>query len=190
LGLSMVYGFAQQSGGFVSIESAVDRGTTVRLYLPRAEGEAPRAEGETPRAEGEAPRARGETVLVIEDALDVRELAVAMLEDLGYSVLAAGDAEAAAKTMAQRSGTEHSGAARSDIDLLLSDVALPGGKSGPDFAEEATRRWPGLRVLFMSGYPAEALARQGRLAEDIPLLSKPFRKVELAHRVREELDRE
>jgi len=115
----------------------------------------------------------------------VRELAVAMLEDLGYSVLAAGDAEAAAKIMAQRSGTK-----RSDIDLLLSDVALPGGKSGPDFAEEATRRWPGLRVLFMSGYPAEALAHQGKLGEDIPLLSKPFRKVELAHWVREELDRE
>ena len=193
LGLSMVYGFAQQSGGFVSIESEADRGTTVRLYLPRAEGEAPRAAPESWAAE--PPRARGETVLVLEDALDVRELAVAMLEDLGYSVLAACDAEAAAKTMAESSGAEssgaeRSGAERSGIDLLLTDVALPGGKSGPDFADEAKRRWPGLKVLFMSGYPAEALAHQGKLGEDIPLLSKPFRKVELAHWVREELDRE
>ena len=189
----MVYGFAQQSGGFVSIESEVDRGTTVRLYLPRAESEAPRAAPESWAAE--PPRARGETVLVLEDALAVRALAVAMLEDLGYSVLAACDAEAAAKTMAERSGTERSGAERSGaersgIDLLLTDVALPGGKSGPDFADEAKRRWPGLKVLFMSGYPAEALAHQGKLGEDIPLLSKPFRKVELAHWVREELDRE
>ncbi|MCH9013796.1 MAG: response regulator, partial [Proteobacteria bacterium] len=172
----------------VSIESEADRGTTVRLYLPRAEGEAPRAAPESWAAE--PPRARGETVLVLEDALDVRELAVAMLEDLGYSVLAACDAEAAAKTMAERSGAERSGAERSGIDLLLTDVALPGGKSGPDFADEAKRRWPGLKVLFMSGYPAEALAHQGKFGEDIPLLSKPFRKVELAHWVREELDRE
>jgi CheY-like chemotaxis protein len=193
LGLSMVYGFAQQSGGFVSIESEVDRGTTVRLYLPRAESEAPRAVPESWAPEPwapEPPRGRGETVLVLEDALDVRELAVAMLDDLGYSVLTACDAEAAAKTMAEHSGPKRSGAERSGIDLLLSDVALPGGKSGPDFAEEAKRRWPGLKILFMSGYPAEALAHQGKLSEDIPLLSKPFRKVELAHCVREELDRE
>ncbi len=203
LGLSMVYGFARQSGGFVSIESEVDRGTAVRLYLPRAEGEAPRAAPESGAPESgapesgapEPPRARGETVLVLEDALDVRELAVAMLDDLGYSVLAARDAEAAAKTMAEHSGAENSGAENSGaensgIDLLLSDVALPGGKSGPDFAEEAKRRWPGLKILFMSGYPAEALAHQGKLGEDIPLLSKPFRKAELAHWVREELDRE
>jgi prevent-host-death family protein len=198
LGLSMVYGFAQQSGGFVSIESEMDRGTTVRLYLPRAESEAPRAAPESWAPESgatEPPRARGETVLVLEDALDVRELAVAMLDDLGYSVLAACDAEAAAETMAEHSGAEHSGAEHSGaehsgIDLLLSDVALPGGKSGPDFAEEAKRRWPGLKILFMSGYPAEALAHQGKLGEDIPLLGKPFRKVDLAHWVREELDRE
>ncbi len=159
------------------------RGTTVRLYLPRAEGEAPRAAPESWATK--PPRARGETVLVLEDALDVCELAVAMLEDLGYSVLAACNAESAAKTMA-----EHSAAERSGIDLLLTDVALPGGKSGPGFAEEAKRRCPGLKVLFMSGYPAEGLAHQGKLGEDIPLLSKPFRKVELAHWVREELDRE
>ncbi len=188
LGLSMVYGFAQQSGGFVSIESEADRSTRVRLYLPRAEGEAPPAAPESWATE--PPRARGETVLVLEDAFDVCELAIAMLEDLGYSVLAACDAEAAAKTMAERSGAERSGAERSGIDLLLTDVALPGGKSGPDFAEEAKRRCPGLKVLFMSGYPAEALAHQGTLGEDIPLLSKPFRKADLAHRVREELDRE
>ncbi|MFQ5776242.1 MAG: type II toxin-antitoxin system prevent-host-death family antitoxin [Kiloniellaceae bacterium] len=176
LGLSMVYGFAQQSGGHVAIDSAPDRGTTVRLYLPRAAKEVaarPREE-----AAGAQPTAQGETVLVLEDDSAVRELAVAILEDLGYRVVTAPDGRAAVAALDQAA----------EIDLLLSDVVLPGGTSGPDVAEHAKRRRPGIKVLFMSGYAADSLVPNGPLDNGVALINKPFRKADLAHKVREVLD--
>jgi CheY-like chemotaxis protein len=177
LGLSMVYGFARQSGGFAAIESEPNHGTTVRLYLPRAEAEidATRAAA----AAAATPRGHGETILLLEDARDVRELAAALLEDLGYRVLAAAEATEAAALLAENPG----------VDLLLTDVILPGGRSGPDFAETARHQNPALKVRFISGYPAEILLqRNDSLALDTPLLSKPFQKATLARFVRDALE--
>ncbi len=171
LGLSMVYGFAQQSGGFVSIESEEGRGTTLRLYLPRAEG-ALAAANEAP--DTAAPGGRGETILVVEDDPEVRALAVTLLENLGYQVLAAQDAMAALSFL-------H---APSRIDLVLSDVMLPGGMCGPDLVEEAKRLRPDLRVLFMSGYANHPARGSGPLSEAVAVLNKPFRKRDLARRLR------
>ena len=176
LGLSMVYGFAQQSGGFVSIESQADRGTTVRLYLPRAEGALAPKDKEPDAA---VPGARGETILVVEDDPAVRSLAVTLLENLGYQVLAAQDAMAALSFL-------H---APSRIDLVLSDVMLPGGMCGPDLVEEAKRFRPDLRVLFMSGYTNLPVRGSGPLSEAVvseaaAVLNKPFRKRDLARRLR------
>jgi CheY-like chemotaxis protein len=154
LGLSMVYGFARQSGGFVAIESAPGHGTTVRLYLPRTAVAAPAPEARD-RA-GRLPRGHGETVLLLEDAEDVRELAVAQLEDLGYRVLAAAEA--------------------AEAGALLADVIQPGGRFGPAFAD-STRHNPALKVLFASGYLTEAPMQRGdRLAQDTPLPITPIRK--------------
>ena len=118
-------------------------------------------------------------MLLLEDTRDVRELASALLEDLGYRVLAAAEAAEADTLLAENP----------QVDLLLTDVVLPGGRSGPDFAETACRHNPALKVLFMSGYPAEAqMPRAGSLYRDSPLLPKPFRKAALARSVRDALD--
>jgi signal transduction histidine kinase len=171
LGLSMVYGFARQSGGFAVIESEPGRGTTVRLYLPRVEAEVVEPQAEP---EAEAPRARGETVLVIEDDPDVRDLAVTLLESLGYQVLSASEGAGALDILK----------VTPRIDLVLSDVMLPGGLLGPEVVQMAKQARPDLRVLFMSGY-ADAEARSsGLLAEGATVLSKPFRRYELACQLR------
>ncbi len=171
LGLSMVYGFARQSGGFALIESEPGRGTTVRLYLPRVEAEAPDAEIEP---ETETPRAKGETILVVEDDPEVLDLAVATLESLGYEVLAASEGAGALEILE----------ATPRIDLVLSDVMLPGGLLGPEVVRRARQVRPDLRVLFMSGY-ADAEARSsGLLAEGATVLSKPFRRHDLACQLR------
>jgi CheY-like chemotaxis protein len=175
LGLSMVYGFARQSGGFAEIESAPGRGTTVRLYLPRAAAPAP---GVRDRA-SKVALGHGEIVLLLEDDQDVRELAIDQLEDLGYQVLAAADASEADVLLAENPG----------FDLLLTDVLLPGGRSGPDFAASARHHHPELKVLLMSGYSATALLEHsGSLSRDTPLLRKPFEKAILAKAVRNALD--
>ncbi len=167
----MVYGFAQQSGGFVSIASEEGQGTTLRLYLPRAEGALAVADKEP---DVTAPGGRGETILVVEDDPAVRSLAVTLLENLGYEVLAAQDAMAALSFL-------H---APSRIDLVLSDVMLPGGMCGPDLVEEAKRLRPDLRVLFMSGYTNHPARGSGPLSEAAAVLNKPFRKHDLARRLR------
>jgi CheY-like chemotaxis protein len=171
LGLSMVYGFARQSGGFAAIESELGHGTTVRLYLPRVEAEASDTEIEQPPA---APRAQGETILVIEDDPEVRDLVVAMLESLGYEVLSASEGADAIDILR----------ATPRIDLVLSDVMLPGGLLGPEVAQRVKQARPDLPVLFMSGY-ADAEARSsGLLAEGATVLNKPFRRHDLAHHLR------
>jgi CheY-like chemotaxis protein len=177
LGLSMVYGFIKQSNGHIVIDSKQGLGTTVRLYLPRAEtGNESAQPGRASIAED--PAAHGEAVLVVEDEFEVRQSTVALLEALGYQVLQAPDGESALTTMDQSPR----------IDLLLSDVVLPGGMSGPDLAAEIRRREPGIKVLFMSGY-AEAAARgNGVDGHGTKLLNKPFRKSDLARKVRAALD--
>lgn len=173
LGLSMVYGFAKQSGGHVSLESAENMGTTVRLFLPRADVpvSAPPA-----RAAVEVPAGQGEAVLVVEDDPDIRALALNMLGGLGYR--ARGVADAAAARAVLNSGAP--------VDVLLSDVMLPGGVRGTEFAEYARRLLPDLPVVFMTGF-ASAAARAEHAKPGTALLSKPFDRAGLAKALRQVL---
>ncbi len=175
LGLSMVYGFVKQSDGHITITSEEGRGTTVHLYLPKSEVVAQAAEAPATTAE---PPGRGETVLVVEDDADVRRLIAKILNGLGYRVLEAGDGTQALATLERAP----------EIELLLSDVVLPGGRSGPEIVAEAQRRHPDLKSLFMSGYAPGGVSHQGRLPEGAALLNKPFTKQDLAQKVRAVLD--
>jgi PAS domain S-box-containing protein len=173
LGLSMVYGFAKQSGGHVTIRSEEGSGTTVTLYLPRHEG--PVAQDAAAAAPGEAPRAEaGECVLVVEDDLVIRELVVEVLLDLGYEPLQAAD------------GPEGLRALESPrrIDLLLTDVGLP-GLNGRQLADQARERRPDLKVLFITGYAESAALKGGFLAPGMAMITKPFAVDALARKVRE-----
>jgi PAS domain S-box-containing protein len=175
LGLSMVYGFARQSGGQVKIYSEPGHGTTVRIYLPRADGEAPGA-----RSSGAAedlPRG-DETILVLEDDDLVRGHTVASLHSLGYTVLEASLGSQALDILR--------GSAR--VDLLLTDVVLPGSASGRVVATAAVALRPTLRVLYMSGYTENSIIHHGRLDPGVELLSKPFRLGQLASKIRAVLD--
>ena len=174
LGLSMVYGFARQSGGQVTIYSEPGRGTTVKLYLPQAN--TPLRHGAAVQ-EQEVPLGRGELLLLIEDDPEVRALAMEMVQDLGYRVIDVPDAASAQAVLA----------AGETVDLVLSDVILPGGTSGPEFAEHARATYPGLKIIFMSGYPAEAAKRNGFLGSDQVLLNKPFQMDQLAKALRQAL---
>nr|MDQ2695629.1 response regulator [Pseudomonadota bacterium] len=175
LGLSMVYGFARQSGGHISIHSRPGRGTTVELYLPRIR-QSDAAE-DAPRDE---PCRRGdETVLLVEDDPDVRRFVRRTLEELGYTVREAADGQSALALLA----------GGGPVDLLLTDLVMPGGLSGYDLAREAATRQPGIRVLYMSGYPDQAAARRIAAGGEPALLSKPFQKQDLARAVRAVLDR-
>jgi len=175
LGLSMVYGFVKQSHGHVKIYSEPNHGTTVRLYLPCAE-----AAASGPHAEeaSEIPPGRGERVLLVEDDDMVRELVAGQLHELGYRVIQAGNGPEALAALSEAE----------DIALLLTDVVMPGGMNGRELAETAQARRPGLPVLFASGYSENAIVHHGRLDPGIRLLSKPFRRGELARRVRAALD--
>lgn len=174
LGLSMVFGFAQQSGGAAVIESVEGSGTSVALYLPEAEGQ---PDDIVARSSRGRPVGRGEKLLVIEDNEEVRKPALKMLESLGYRAIGANDAAEAEAILEN----EH------DIDLVLSDVVLPGGMSGFAFAEEACRRDPTLKVVFMSGNPTHAGALDHQVSSDDMLLQKPFGQDELAEFVRDAL---
>lgn len=176
LGLSMVYGFAQQSGGQATIYSEEGKGTTVKLYLPRARP----GIGTTKAMVQEAvPHGQGETILVIEDDPEVRDLAELMLKNLGYIVVVAKDADSARRCID----------ANLEISLVLSDVVLPGGTSGPEVSEKLAVTHPTLKFIFMSGYPAEAAKRNGFLGSDNVLLNKPFRIAQLAKAVRDALEK-
>ena len=124
------------------------------------------------------PRGQGEVLLVVEDDPEVRALAERMLASLGYRVVPAGDAFAGLEALEETP----------DIELLLSDVVLPGGMNGLDFAKEARTRRPALKVLFMSGYTGSAGFQNNLLAEGVETLQKPFRKLDLAQNIREALD--
>ena len=156
--------------------SEVGKGTTVKLYLPRADVVADQAETGTA---AEVPHGRGEVVLVVEDDSDVRTLVVRLLGRLGYPVIDAPDPRSALAVLS----------ADEKVDLLLSDVVLPGGMGGPELARKAKERHPALKLLFMSGYAAEATNRDGLLDSEAVLLNKPFRKRDLAEKLRSVLDR-
>ena len=169
LGLSMVYGFARQSGGAVRISSEVGEGTTLGIYLPRCLGEA--AKAEMPALRNEPPRAQhGETVLLVDDEPSVRLLVAEVLQDLGYAAIEAADAASGLKVL------------QSDVrvDLLITDVGLPGGLNGRQMADAARRGRPGLKVLFITGYAGEAAVGNGSLEIGMHVLTKPFAMDKLA----------
>ncbi|WP_082479397.1 MULTISPECIES: PAS domain-containing protein [unclassified Methylobacterium] len=174
LGLSMVYGFARQSGGQVRLYSEVGQGTTVCLYLPRHYGEAD--EADVTRRPPEVERAgQGETVLIVDDEPSVRMLVTEVLEDLGYTAIEAGDSIAGLKIL------------QSDvrIDLLVTDVGLPGGMNGRQMADAARDRRPDLKVLFITGYAENAVLGNGYLRPGMQVLTKPFVLETLASRIRD-----
>ncbi|SAK92925.1 sensor kinase/response regulator fusion protein [Caballeronia calidae] len=170
LGLSMVYGFVKQSGGHVKVYSEEGHGTTVRIYLPRAREEEDR---ETAIDAGPA-KGGSETILVVEDDEEVRATVVELLADLGYRVLRAKDAQSALAIV--ESGVP--------IDLLFTDVVMPGPLRSTELARKARERVPGIAVLFTSGYTDNAIVHAGRLDEGIDLLSKPYTHEALARKVR------
>ena len=176
LGLSMIYGFARQSGGQVRVESAPGLGTTMRLLLPRHRGEAEAAEvAEVASDLSAAPRsAAGETVLVVDDEPTIRMLVTEVLEDLGYVALHAGDGPAGIAVLQSKRR----------IDLLVTDVGLPGGMNGRQVAESGRALHPDLKVLFITGYAENAVLNQGHLAPGMQVLTKPFAMEALASRVK------
>ncbi|MGP6462720.1 PAS domain-containing protein [Pseudomonas parakoreensis] len=173
LGLSMIYGFAQQSGGHVSLDSLPNQGTCVRLYLPRLN----LLEPERPVVEtlSAAPTATcGETVVVVEDDPAVRMLVLDLLKELGYLAHEAADASAALPLLESELR----------VDLLVTDVGLP-GMNGRQLAEIARQHRPGLKVLFMTGYAQKAAERQGFLEDGMDMVAKPFSIEVLANKIRE-----
>ena len=176
LGLSMVHGFARQSGGQVRIYSELGRGTTMCLYLPRFLGELEVddvSEEESLPSEGYS-----ETVLIVDDEESIRLLVADVLGEAGFKVLQAGDGQEGLKLL------------QSDvrIDLLISDVGLPGGLNGRQMADAARATRPGLKVLFITGYAENAVVGAGLLAPSMSIITKPFSMTSLAHRVRELID--
>jgi CheY-like chemotaxis protein len=175
LGLSMVYGFAGQSGGAARIYSEPGRGTMVCLYLPRHAGEAaaempePRSAAETPRAEG------GETVLLVDDEPLIRMVAAEQLEELGYEVIEAGDGPSALRILNSSQ----------PIALLITDVGLPGGMNGRQVADAARVSRPDLQVLFITGYAENAVLNHGHLDHGMHVMTKPFQADTFARRVKE-----
>jgi len=176
LGLSMVYGFARQSGRQVRIYSEPGQGAMVCLYLPRHYGEADgHRDADAPTKSVEAPRAvQNRTVLVVDDEPTVRMLVTDVLEELGYAAVEAADGNAGLKVL------------RSDIplDLLITDVGLPGGMNGRQVADAGREVRPGLPVLFITGYAENAVVGNGHLEPGMQVLTKPFAMDELAARIR------
>jgi PAS domain S-box-containing protein len=175
LGLSTVYGIVKQSGGHIAVSSAPGQGTTFKVYFARLD-EPPEALAQS--AQSSAPLRGDETILLVEDDQQVRELTRSVLEACGYRVLVAEDAKALAKICAQHSDS---------IALLLTDVVMP-GINGREVADQVSARWPGVRVLYMSGYAANSIIHQGMLDDGLFFLTKPFTPSALAAKVREVLD--
>jgi PAS domain S-box-containing protein len=176
LGLSMVYGFVKQSGGHVKIYSEPGHGTCVKIYLPRLIGD--RTHEETAETTIAPEGTHDETILVVEDDDDVRTYSVEILRELGYRVLEAHDGPSALRLLERQSR----------VDLLFTDVVLPGGLNGADLARDARALRPGLDVLFTTGYARDAIVHHGRLDHGVQLITKPFTYAELATKVRDVLD--
>jgi len=172
LGLSMVYGFAVQSGGQVRVYSEVGLGTTMCLYLPRHDGDATDAQATTPASADADGTGRG-TVLVVDDEATVRAIVVEALADLGYATLEAEDGARGLDVLRTVAA----------IDLLVTDVGLPGGMNGRQLADAGRELHPGLKVLFITGYAENAFVGDGDLAPGMQVLTKPFNLDALAVRV-------
>ena len=181
LGLAMVHGFVKQSGGHVRIYSEEGQGTTVKIYLPRLAGaeEMRATPAGKPVDTSPAPAARAsELILLVEDNDGVREYAKGALEGLGYTVLEAANADEALRLLRKRP----------NITLLFTDVVLPGLTSGRELADAVRRKYPGLPVLYTTGYTRNAIVHQGRLDPDVHLLNKPYTQQELARKLRDLID--
>jgi CheY-like chemotaxis protein len=173
LGLSMVFGFVKQSNGHISIYSEAGRGTTIRIYLPRIDAATEPAQA----ADAVPSRGNGEIVLIVEDNGALRRAAVRQFRDLGYRAIEA-DGPGEALTLL----------AREPVDLLFTDVVMPGPMDGVALAEEAVRRLPSIRVLLTSGFPGATTANRVK-ARGVPvrMLDKPYRQAELARSVQQAL---
>jgi len=171
LGLSMVFGFVKQSGGHIKIYSEEGHGTTVKIYLPRATGL-----GQTAAEASATALVEGgtETILVVEDDAMVRNYVIAQIKSLGYTTFEAANATEALKVIDQNPA----------IDLLFTDVIMPGPMNGRMLVDEALRRRPALKTLYTSGYTENAIVHHGRLDSGVLLLAKPYRKSELARMIR------
>ncbi|WP_159711118.1 CHASE3 domain-containing protein [Geminicoccus flavidas] len=174
LGLSQAYGFVKQSGGHIKIYSEVGHGTTVRVYLPRTN----RSVVKTERSPVDLPLGTGRTILVVEDDEQVRRTVVAMLHELGYATIEAGDGNSALAVLATDPR---------EIDLMFTDVVLPGVLRGRELADRARAIRPRLAIAYTSGYTQNAIIHHGRVDEGIVFLSKPYRKDDLARKLREAL---
>jgi len=172
LGLSMVYGFVKQSGGHIRICSEVGHGTTIKLYLPPARGQVEAAPAVT-----SSLSLGNEAIMVVEDDALVRNFVIAQLQSLGYRPVGAANGPAALNLI-------EGGQA---FDLLFTDVIMPGGMSGRELAEEVLKLRPGIKVLYTSGYSDNAIVHQGRLDPGVLLLTKPYRKSQLANMIRRAL---
>jgi PAS domain S-box-containing protein len=178
LGLSMVYGFVKQSNGHIKLYSEPGFGTSVKIYLPRAQ-QATQATEANRKMPQPIKADKSRLVLVVEDNADVLKITSAMIESIGYRALTASSGDEAMRIIRQRG----------DIELLISDVMLPGELNGPALAKQAVAHSPGLKVLFNSGYAEQALQSSGLLNENVHLISKPFRKMQLASKIAELLER-
>jgi two-component system, cell cycle sensor histidine kinase and response regulator CckA len=176
LGLATVYGIVKQNNGFLNIYSEPEKGTTIKVYLPRHSGETVRVHRESP---ADIPLGRGETVLLVEDDGSILKLAQTILEKLGYTVL-----PATSPTEAKNLAAEHAG----DIDLLITDVVMP-EMNGRELSEHLHAQYPELETLYMSGYTANVIAHRGVLEEGVSFIPKPLSIKDLGVKVRQVLDR-
>jgi CheY-like chemotaxis protein len=174
LGLSMVYGFTRQSDGYTRIYSEVGQGSTVKIYLPRYQGDGDEVESPERVTSAPMPSTAGEVVLVVEDEDAVRALVVEVLNELGYRAREAIDGPSALKAL---EGNDR-------VDLLVTDVGLP-GLNGRQLADAARQKRPDLKILFMTGYAASAAISGGFLEPGMEMITKPFAIDALAQRVRE-----
>lgn len=174
LGLAIVHGLVTRSGGFIEVDSEIDRGTSFKVYWPRAEAAGVAAVAPAPIL---LPPTGAETVLVVEDSEGLRQVVRSLLERLGYAVLVAADAEEAVHLSEQGLS----------FDVLLTDVVMPGAR-GPELARRLAERWPRLKVVYMSGFNEEVVDRDGVLLPGIVFLPKPFTIKELGLKIREALD--
>jgi CheY-like chemotaxis protein len=174
LGLSMLFGFLRQSGGHVSVQSEPGTGTSFKLYLPRSYAAV--TLGADPGT-GAAARSTGECVLLVEDKPAMRRVATRLLRNLGYHVLEAEHAAAALEVLQ-----------REPVDLLLSDIVMPGGMDGLELARQAMERWPALKIVLTSGFPDVRTKHDNAFLQSFRLLGKPYSKQEMAHALRAVLD--
>jgi CheY-like chemotaxis protein len=176
LGLAMVYGFARKSGGTARLYSEQEHGTTVSLYLPLVHDKphppAPAA------VNAAATSAKTGTILLVDDELPLLEIAHAYLTDLGYSVIQAEDGPSALVAATQCA----------HIDLVITDVIMPGGMNGVELAQRIRRMNPGTRIIFTSGFPADALEERSGTRVDGPLLHKPYQRAEFAAMIQRTLE--